>query len=70
MAEDVGSTKLKIFTFKSVLPGTYKWVAWVRKSNDNNGLDYYRNTTSFLTLVVTAWQTYNITINEVDFKHN
>ena len=27
MAEDVGSTKLKIFTFKSVLPGTYKWVA-------------------------------------------
>lgn len=63
---EVGSTKLKIFTIKNIVPGTYKWRAEVRKTDTFN--DYVQNSTFLITLVIAAGQTYNITINAEDFK--
>lgn len=60
----VGNASQKVFTFQSVVPGTYTWGASIRKgcATQYNGI----HTDSHIINVV-AGQTYNITINASDF---
>ena len=61
----VGNASQKVFTFQSVVPGTYEWGAVIRKgcATPYNGVG-----TVLRTINVVAGQTYNVTINASDFR--